>query len=101
MFAIHLKTKNDTSGNPRRLFLICNAHGPIASVPEGYDGTDAIRQAGFKNCPVVWDVQMVPGDYRRQQKMAPKGSEKRLAQMHKEYAQSYREHEAHLARRRR
>lgn len=64
MFALHLKTKNDTNGNPRRIYLVCSPHGPVAAVDEGYSGVGALREAGFDPCPVVWDIEVTPGEYR-------------------------------------
>lgn len=64
MFAIHLNAKNDPSGNPRRVYLICGPHGPVAAVDEGYAGRGAIREAGFE-APEVWNLDITPGEYRR------------------------------------
>jgi len=70
MFAIHLKAKNSPSGNPRRVYLICGPHGPVAAVDEGYSGIGAIREAGF-DAPEVWGVEITPGEYRRVLKEFP------------------------------
>jgi hypothetical protein len=93
MYAIHLKTKNDANGNPRRLFLICDTHGPVAAVPEGYEGSGAIKSAGFPDMPIAWDVEITPGEYRRQQKRAPRDKGPRSAELaaaHKQYAGDFK-----------
>lgn len=42
---IHLATKKDTNGNPRRLFLVLDSNGnPIEAIEEGYAGTSVVRQ---------------------------------------------------------
>lgn len=64
MFAIHVKAKNDLNGNPRRLYLVCSPHGPVAAVAEGYDGSHAIRGAGYE-APIVADIHVQPAEYKR------------------------------------
>ena len=45
MIYLHLSTKHDTNGNPRRLFLILNEKGdPINAIDEGYAGNSQVRK---------------------------------------------------------
>jgi hypothetical protein len=95
MYVIHLKTTNDSNGNPRRLYLILDTGGPIAVVKEGYSGMSAIEEVGFPPLPVAYSINITPGEYRRIAKALPneKGPDSaRLAQAHKEYAKTFREH---------
>jgi hypothetical protein len=40
---LHLCTKNDNNGNPRRLFVLSNDEGKfVAAWDEGYKGSDAV-----------------------------------------------------------
>jgi len=70
MFSIHMIAPNDSNGNPRRLYLVCGPHGPIAAVDEGYSGIGAIREAGF-TAPEVWNIEVSAKEYRRLKKQLP------------------------------
>lgn len=71
MFSIHIIAPNDPNGNPRRLYLVCGPHGPLAAVDEGYSGFRAIAEAGFPNAPEVWNIEVSASEYKRLKKQLP------------------------------
>lgn len=42
---IRLNARNDTNGNPRRVFVVLEAGRAVAAFDEGYSGTHAIPEA--------------------------------------------------------
>jgi len=65
LLAIWLETKSDSSGNPRRLFIIVNMAGKVeAVIDEGYRGESAIKDAGFRNVSIIGRFTIPTKDYR-------------------------------------
>lgn len=62
--AIHLKAKNDTNGNPRRLYLILdNDSDAVDAVDEGYKGRGALDEH-YEGVPIGVTIQVTPKEYR-------------------------------------
>ena len=66
MELLHLKTKNDVNGNPRRLYVALLDGVILGVVNEGYQGSGAIPEAWKTeggNYPL--DLDITPGQYQR------------------------------------
>ena len=57
-FAFRLVAKVAPAGKPRRVYLVCDANGPVASFVGGTTGETAIEAAGFANCDVMWELEV-------------------------------------------
>lgn len=71
VLALHLKTRSDTNGNPRRLFAVVNCEGEVIGVAdEGYRGTRAVeelkRARGWDafSIPIGSQIEITPRAYR-------------------------------------
>lgn len=63
--AIHLNAGHDVNGNPRRVYVVIDRYGAIvATVDEGYSGTQALKDAGFPNVIHGPQFAITPGEYR-------------------------------------
>ena len=69
VFALYLCTTNDTSGNPRRGWVVFRGGSPSAFVHEGYRGIDALsRYVGDSAYSVAgswYAVQVTPSEFRK------------------------------------
>ena len=68
MVCIKLRAKNDSNGNPRRVYVMLDSDGSIVgAAEEGYEGHGAIARlpgaSGVKYTPVEFDT--TPAEYRR------------------------------------
>ena len=65
---IRLVTKNDRSGNPRRVFVVFNCYGIIKTVDEGYRGYNALYE-DVPDFPRNWghieSFETTPREYLR------------------------------------
>jgi hypothetical protein len=70
LVAIYVATTNNTSGNPRRGWIIGEIEGrncyPIDFVDEGYYGTGALGRKGYVGIPTTPRIDITPGEYRTQ-----------------------------------
>jgi hypothetical protein len=69
--AVKIETKNDSSGNPRRGWIVRDVReghdygeGPAVFVPENYDGRAALDREFPAGVVVVATVTVTPGEYR-------------------------------------
>lgn len=64
MIYLHLATKHDTNGNPRRLFLVLDEDGnPVDAIDEGYAGS---RQV-YEKYPNIMDgprIEVTISEYK-------------------------------------
>lgn len=66
---LHLKSKNDINGNPRRLFLVMHPNGMVAAVDEGYVETSALNVfesevSAILRARIVGAIEIKPKQYR-------------------------------------
>lgn len=89
LLVIHASTKNDTNGNPRRVFVVLDKSADIVeTIDEEYMGTGALRAGGYDKLP-RFNIETTPGEYKAlkkigrksnpEQKLSPKVAEKILA----------------------
>lgn len=62
---LHLRTNNDTNGNPRRLFLVFDptTGGVLHGYDEGYSGRSVFK-ADYPDTVELGTFDIVPGEYR-------------------------------------
>lgn len=66
---IHIRTKNDTNGNPRRLWVELADSRVSRVIDDGYKGSSGARDAGMVNYATTIDVS--PSEYNAFRKMTP------------------------------
>lgn len=60
----HLRTTNDTNGNPRRAWVVYGANGAIVRInDEGYNGRAAVRGLEVAGIPELDPVEVTPKTY--------------------------------------
>jgi len=66
MLAVYISTTNDTSGNPRRGWIIFDDTGHSSTfIDEGYLGKAALAQGGFPTIARTYTrINVTPGEYR-------------------------------------
>ena len=63
MIYLHLKTKNDNNGNPRRLYLVINDNGGVVeAIDEGYSGDQVARK--YPQIIQGPPINITPTEYR-------------------------------------
>lgn len=69
LIVIHAKTKNDTNGNPRRVFVVLDTYGTIVeTIDEGYEGSGALRAGGYDKLP-RFEIETTPSEYKALKKI--------------------------------
>ena len=71
---IRLRTKNDTSGNPRRIFVVLSRGSIVGIFDEGYSGEHAITVKAMRDSYAGVTIDVTPTEYREMKKLAGRGS---------------------------
>ena len=65
MLAIRLRCKNDTNGNPRRVYVIFDKGRMIDAIDEGYSGRQALLgKYPALDSAIVEDIETTPATRR-------------------------------------
>lgn len=65
---LHLVAPNDTSGNPRRLYLFISSQEPIGVWDEGYEGAECLPPSLQDYGKVAPQIRITAGEYKRLKK---------------------------------
>ena len=67
---LHLTTKNDTNGNPRRLYAHIVGPSIVRVYDEQYKGARTVPEGELREMAVhAHRVEITPGEYRRLRKL--------------------------------
>ncbi len=74
MIAIHINAGNNTNGNPRRGWIIADNDGQFVDfVDEGFQGTGALRVAGYNELPRTKTLKVTPATYQELRRESRRG----------------------------
>jgi hypothetical protein len=65
---IHVKSPNDSNGNPRRLYLVQKGAEILGAVDEGYNGDRALEKyvgGAVMRKSISSDIRVPPAEYKR------------------------------------
>lgn len=82
---IHLRTKNDTNGNPRRLYVEIQGGRIVAVADEGYKGTGAAHAAGMPKTYSPCSFDVTGEEYRVTKGITPWPRESETYQGYRNY----------------
>ena len=69
---LHLCTKNDSNGNPRRLYVLSNDEGKfVAAWDEGYKGSDAVPGIWRKDAHLSQRFDVTVTEYNKLRRSLP------------------------------
>ena len=69
---LHLCAKNDSNGNPRRLFVLSNEDGRFIAVwDEGYKGSDAVPGEFRKDAYLAQRLDIPTAQYNKLRRTLP------------------------------
>lgn len=67
--AVRIIAPSDANGNPRRGYFVFDTNGaPLQFVEEGYEGTGALRMAGYANHRQILSLNVQPAVYAKAKK---------------------------------